>query len=311
MNNEIRILIEKYLEFILASKNLSENTCKSYENDLLEYVKFFKNKNILDLHKNRIELYLKYLSENFSVRTHCRKISSVKNFYKFLCEKKFLKLNIFSNIDFPRTTKSIPKVLTKGEILELIKISYEDKTFKGLRLSLMIELLYATGIRVSEMVSLKISDITQGCSEIIITSKGNKERVLPLLSHVQKSLINYLKKLKNSNPNKGLEFLFPSNSKYGHITRNRFFQILKDLALRSGIDKKNLSPHKIRHSFASHLLDRGVDLRIIQESLGHKDISTTQIYTHIKTKKLRKILEEKHSLKKNIKKLIHKLNLIF
>ena len=167
----------------------------------------------------------------------------------------------------------------------------------------MLEIMYATGIRVSEMVSIKIGDLADDYSSVLILNKGKSQRVVPFISKVQIILKKFLDISKFENKDKSI-FLFPSNSKLGHITRNRFFQILKDLALRSGIDKKNLSPHKIRHSFASHLLDRGVDLRIIQESLGHKDISTTQIYTHIKTKKLRKILEEKHSLKKNIKKLI-------
>jgi integrase/recombinase XerD len=305
MNNEVLNLIEKYLEFIVANKNLSNNTYISYKNDIYEYVKLYKNKKIPDLNTNRIETYTKFLSENFSIRTHCRKLSSVKNFYKFLYDKRILEFNTFSNIDFPKITRNIPKVLTEYEILELIKKSYEDSSFKGLRLSLMIELLYGTGIRVSEMVGLKIRDITENFSAIIITSKGNKERVIPLLDCIRKSLQNYLKKLNNnSESKKRFEYLFPSNSKKGYITRNRFFQLLQNLGLKNGLPKERISPHTLRHSFATHLLQKGADLRLIQESLGHSDISTTEIYTHVDSNRLKNVLKNKHSLNKNIDKLI-------
>ena len=305
MSNEILNLIEKYLEFIVANKNLSNNTYKSYKNDICEYVRLFKNTDISHLNSNKIEAYLKYLSENFSIRTHCRKLSSVKNFYKFLYDKRILDFNIFSNIDFPKITRNIPKVLTENEILELIKKSYEDKTFKGLRLSVMIELLYGTGIRVSEMVSLKIGDITENFSAIIITSKGDKERVIPLLDCVRKSLRNYLENLnKNLESKRRFKYLFPSNSQKGHITRNRFFQLLQNLGVRNGLPKERISPHTLRHSFATHLLQKGADLRLIQESLGHSDISTTEIYTHVDSNRLKNVLKNKHSLSKNIDKLI-------
>ena len=305
MNNEVLNLIEKYLEFIVANKNLSNNTYISYKNDIYEYVKLYKNKKIPDLNTNRIETYTKFLSENFSIRTHCRKLSSVKNFYKYLYDKRIIEFNTFSNIDFPKITRNIPKVLTEYEILELIKKSYEDSSFKGLRLSLMIELLYGTGIRVSEMVGLKIRDITENFSAIIITSKGNKERVIPLLDCIRKSLQNYLKKLNNnSESKKRFEYLFPSNSKKGYITRNRFFQLLQNLGLKNGLPKERISPHTLRHSFATHLLQKGADLRLIQESLGHSDISTTEIYTHVDSNRLKNVLKNKHSLNKNIDKLI-------
>ena len=167
----------------------------------------------------------------------------------------------------------------------------------------MLEIMYATGIRVSELVSIKIGDLADDFSYVVIINKGKNQRVIPLILKVQEILKDYLSVLEIDKNNDGI-FLFPSNSKLGHITRNRFFQLLKKIVIESGIDEKDFSPHKIRHSFATHLLDRGVDLRVIQESLGHKDIATTQIYTHVKTKKLRKILEEKHSLKKNLNKLI-------
>ena len=169
----------------------------------------------------------------------------------------------------------------------------------------MIELLYGTGIRVSEMVSLKIEDITENFSAIIITSKGDKERVIPLLDCVRKSLHNYLKNLnKNLESKQRSKYLFPSNSQKGYITRNRFFQLLQNLGIKNGLSKERISPHTLRHSFATHLLQKGADLRLIQESLGHSDISTTEIYTHVDSNRLRNVLKNKHSLNKKIDKLI-------
>ena len=156
----------------------------------------------------------------------------------------------------------------------------------------MIELLYATGIRVSEMVSLKLGDINEDFSQIVINAKGNKERVIPIICSVKQKLNNYLNELKaNFRQKNKPSFIFPSNSKQGHITRNRFFQLLQNLALTVGIEKDRISPHVLRHSFATHLLEKGVDLRVIQESLGHKDISTTEIYTHLDRNRLKKVLK--------------------
>ena len=297
------LLIDKYLENITIKKNLSKNTFFSYKNDILQFVEYFNLSTIDDINLIKIEAYLDFLSSNYSESSHCRKLSSLKVFFNFLCEKNIIESNPLDSIRFPKLRRTIPKIISEKQIINLINLSYSDNSYKGLRLSLMLEIMYATGIRVSEMVSIKLGDLADDYTSVLILNKGKSQRIVPFISKVQIILKKFLDTSKFENKDKSI-FLFPSNSKLGHITRNRFFQILKDLALKSGIDKKNLSPHKIRHSFASHLLDRGVDLRIIQESLGHKDISTTQIYTHIKTKKLRKILEEKHSLKKNIKKLI-------
>ncbi|MEE2694723.1 MAG: tyrosine recombinase [Pseudomonadota bacterium] len=304
MNKELDILIEKYLENLLTKKNLSRNTFISYRNDLFQFVKNSGISDINNLEKVKIDDYIAGLSSNFCSTTHCRKLSSIKGFFNFLLTKGIVLHNPFENVDFPKTQRHIPKVLPENKILEIIKRAHDDKSFKGLRVSLMLEILYATGIRVTELVSLKIGNISDDLSFIIILSKGKKQRVVPLIKNVQKILRNYIIQLKRHKINSNENYLFPSNSKYGHITRNRFFQILKNLAVNIGIDKDKISPHTIRHSFATHLLQRGVDLRHIQESLGHKDISTTQIYTHVQTKKLRKILKEKHSLEKNLEKLI-------
>ena len=295
-------LIEKYIEFIFAQKNLAKNTVASYENDLSEFAKFIGNNDFLDLNVSEFKKYVSYLSKNFSPSSHSRKLSSVKNFFLYLNDLKLVKNTPIDFIDFPKLPKKIPKFLSESEVNNLIKKSYEDKSFKGLRTTLLIEILYATGIRVSELVGISLGDISDNYSSIVIRGKGGGQRIVPLFGKVKtvlKRYLGFLNQLKR--PTKSL-FLFPSNSKFGHLTRNRFFQILKNLGKEIHLDLNRISPHVLRHSFASHLLSRGVDLRIIQESLGHKDISTTQIYTHVQSSKLRKILEKRIYINDEIKK---------
>ena len=301
---QINNLIEKYLENILTKKNLSKNTFMSYKNDLIQFQKFLNLNELENIDEYKIKNYVDFLAQNYSITSHCRKLSSLKNFFSFLDEKNLIKQNFFDSTEFPRFKRKIPKILSEAQIKKIINLSYKDPSEKGLRLSLMLEILYATGIRISELVSLKIGNISDDYSFIIILNKGKKERVVPLISRVQSILKKYLKILQKCKTKSSENYLFRSNSKSGHLTRIRFFQILREIGTKALIHKELLSPHKVRHSFATHLLNRGVDLRLIQESLGHKDISTTQIYTHIQTKKLRKILTEKHSLKRNMSKLI-------
>ena len=301
---QINYLIEKYLENILTKKNVSKNTFISYKNDLQQFQNFFNLNEIENVDEDKIKSYVNFLAKNYSSASHCRKLSSLKNFFIFLEEKKLIKYNFFDSTEFPKFKRTIPKILSEEQIKKIINLSYNDSTYKGIRLSLMLEMLYATGIRISELVSLKVGNISDDYSFIIILNKGRKERIVPLISKVQNVLKKYLKILQDNKAKSSKNYLFPSNSKSGHITRIRFFQILQKIGSKALIDKELLSPHKVRHSFATHLLNRGVDLRLIQESLGHQDISTTQIYTHIQTKKLRKILTEKHSLKRNMSKLI-------
>ena len=297
-----RNLVEGYIEYLFANKNLSKNTILSYKDDLKKFISFIEQNDLKKLENNIIQNYVKFLSKNFSPKSHSRKLSSLKAFFNYLFDLKLVNKNPIADVDFPKITKTIPKLLSEKEIFTLLERTYNDSSFKGLRMSVMMEILYATGIRISELVEIKNGDLSEDFSSVLIKGKGGKQRVVPLFGKVKEVLKKYLFEKRHFNI-KG-SFLFPSNSKFGHITRHRFFQLLKKLSLECGINVSKVSPHTIRHSFASHLLERGVDLRIIQESLGHKDISTTQIYTHIQSKKIRKILEEKHSIKNDLKKLI-------
>ena len=305
MSKENKNLLERYLEFIEASKNLSLNTIESYKSDISEFLNFFDNKDLINLEYIHVKKYVEFLSKNFSAKTHCRKLSSIKGFYNFLTDNEVLLNNHVDEFEFPKIPKNIPKFLSEKEVIRLIDETYKDTTFKGLRLTVLLEILYTTGIRVSELVGIKIGDISDDYSSIIIKSKGGKRRIIPLFGNVIDKLQKYVTELRTFS--KKSYFLFPSNSKLGHLTRHRFFQILKSLGKEIGMSPEKVSPHVIRHSFASHLLDRGVDLRIIQESLGHKDISTTQVYTHIQNQKMRRVLEEKHSLKQELTKIYKNL----
>ncbi|MEE2695217.1 MAG: site-specific tyrosine recombinase/integron integrase [Pseudomonadota bacterium] len=300
------LFVERFLEYLVAQKNISLNTFESYKSDLLGFFRFLNNPEINEISKLDINNYIIFLSKKFSTNTHSRKLSTIKSFFFFLLEKKVLFENPISDYDFPKVRKTIPKILSEQEIEKLLDFTYKDKSHKGLRLSLILEILYATGIRISELVSLKLGNIMNNQSSLIIIGKGNKERIVPMLKKTTKVLRKYLKirTIFLSEDKKENNFLFPSSSKSGHITRNRLFQILKKLALKVDIDPTKISPHTIRHSFATHLLDRGVDLRTIQQSLGHSDISTTQIYTHVQTSGFKKILEENRPIKKDILKLI-------
>ena len=300
-----KLNIEEYIEFLLAEKNLSKNTRDSYLNDLNQFHKFFKDKFFDKITELDIKQYIEFLSSNYSSTTHARKLSTLKQYYSFLIDEKKCEYNPMLNFSFPKNKKRLPKVLSEDEINLLIDSSYDDHSDSGIRLSLMLEILYATGIRVSELVSLKVSYISEDFCSLLIFGKGDKERYVPLTKKAISSLKKYLSVRENFiKKHKDNGFLFPSISKTGYLSRNRFFQILKTYANEKNFHPDQISPHIIRHSFATHLLDRGVDLRTIQSTLGHSDISTTQIYTHVQTKKLRKILEKKHPLKSNFKKLI-------
>ena len=174
---QVNYLIEKYLENILTKKNVSKNTFMSYKNDLQQFQKFFNLNEIENLDEDKIKNYVNFLAKNYSTASHCRKLSSLKNFFIFLEEKKLIKYNFFDSTEFPKFKRTIPKILSEEQIKKIINLSYNDSTDKGIRLSLMLEMLYATGIRISELVSLKLGDISDDYSFIIILNKGERREL--------------------------------------------------------------------------------------------------------------------------------------
>ena len=299
------LLVDQYIEFLIVQRNLSKNSCFSYRTDLKQFLNFIGEKKLLYVDDSIVKKYILFLSSRYSVSSHARKLSVVKQFFNFLLDENKIIENCFLDLNSPKSEKKLPSVLSESEINMIFDEAYKDKSAKGIRFITMMEIMYATGIRVSELVGLKIASLKEDFSSILILGKCKKERYVPLTETAKAAIIEYLKVRKNltKNESKGSIFLFPTNSKSSHITRVRFFQILKGVCMKLNIDPNRVSPHVIRHSFATHLLDRGVDLRIIQTSLGHADISTTQIYTHVQTRKLKNIIENKHPLKSSINKL--------
>lgn len=277
--------INEFTEYLIIDKKYSENTIKAYNNDLKKFKNFINKKNISQIDDGTIKAYLKYLNkENNDSKTISHNISTLRSFYKFLLiEKKVLK-NPMEYIELPKTKKSLPKTLSIEEIDKLLDINLTDDF--SFRNKAMLELMYSSGLRVSELVNVKIHDIDISNCIIRIMGKGSKERIVPLGDYAIKYIGLYLKEHREKLIKKELnDYLFLNN--HGKkMTRQGFFKILKTLAKEKNI-KTEFSPHTLRHSFATHLLNGGADLRSIQEMLGHSDISTTQIYTHVSKEKLK------------------------
>ncbi|MBQ9011887.1 MAG: tyrosine recombinase, partial [Bacilli bacterium] len=226
-----------------------------------------------------------------SARTVSRSISTLKSFYKFLLIEKYININPMSNITAPKISKALPKVLSEEEVEKLLDIELTDHY--SYRNKAMLELMYSSGLRVSELITLNVSDIDLDNDLVRIFGKGSKERIIPIGSYAAKYLKEYLLYHRNSLlKNKTSNYLFLS-SRGDKMTRQAFFKILQKLAIKQNI-KTNFSPHTLRHSFATHLLKHGADLRSIQELLGHSDISSTQIYTHITNEKLKENFRQSH-----------------
>jgi len=277
--------INEFTEYLIIDKKYSENTIKAYNNDLKKFKNFIKNKTINNIDENSIKDYIKYLNkENNDPKTISHNISTLRSFYKFLLIEKRIKKNPMEYIELPKTKKTLPKTLSIEEIDKLLDINLTDAF--SFRNKAMLELMYSSGLRVSELINVKIHDIDISNCIIRIMGKGSKERIVPLGDYAIKYIELYLKKHREKLIKRELnDYLFLNN--HGeHLTRQGFFKILKTIAKEKNI-KTEFSPHTLRHSFATHLLNGGADLRSIQEMLGHSDISTTQIYTHVSKEKLK------------------------
>ena len=277
--------IDIFLEALSAEKGRSEKTLTSYASDLNQADSALPN-GLLNATDTEIQDYLSNLPDKAS--SIARKASALRSFYKFLMLEKIIKTNPTKNIELPKRARPLPKLLSTDEIDLLISSAGDTKN--SVRLRAMIELLYASGLRVSELCEMPLT--ANLGDHLLIHGKGAKERMIPMHPGAQHALQKWLE-LRGDNDSK---YVFPSNSQTGHITRDGFFKILKKCAVLSGIDPTRVSPHVLRHSFASHLLSHGANLRAIQTMLGHEDISTTQIYTHVLPEQLRETMENYHPL---------------
>tara|TARA_B100000686_G_C16703967_1_gene925108 strand:- start:588 stop:1502 length:915 start_codon:yes stop_codon:yes gene_type:complete len=285
MKNDFKY-IDLFEEMLLSEKFSSENTVKAYKKDIQLYIKFIHQKykiSILKVSSSNISNWLIYLTTNLNLsrNSHSRKVSSIKVFYRFLVTDGYINDNPTEEIKTSARSLSLPKVLSVEQILELLNAIYPLNSPRDFRLLALVELMYSSGLRVQELVSLKLNSINYDNSTIFIKGKGGKERIVPVGKAAIIAINQYL--IHRSHfIDKSSIWMFPSKSgKNGHLTTRRFSQLLEGLASKAGLTLLNISPHILRHSFATHMLSGGADLRILQELLGHADISTVQIYTHV------------------------------
>ena len=283
-------LINEFCTYLLIDKNYSKNTIDAYRNDLEMFNKFV-NKTINNIDDSDIKNYLKYLKDNkHNERSIARNTSSLRSFYKFLIINKHVKTNPMENITSIKLSKKLPDILTIDEINKILDIKITDNY--SVRNKAMLELIYAAGLRVSELINLKTYDIDTLENIVRTMGKGNKERIIPIGEYATNALNSYLSIRYTFLKKEINDYLFLNNHGI-KMTRQGFFKIIKKLAQDNNI-KKDISPHTLRHSFATHMINNGADLRTIQELLGHSDISTTQIYTHVSTEKLKQEFESFH-----------------
>lgn len=294
--------IESFLEMMVAERGASPRTVDSYERDLTDLNLYLSNRKISLVKAGRTDLqdYMRTLAtQKLSPKTAARRLAAIHEFYRFLYSEDIIKKNPADYLQAPKIGKSLPKYLTEQEIGALIQTAAQKST----RMHTLLEILYASGMRVSELVGLGVQAVTKSNQTISIIGKGNKERIVPLNEAARKALNNWLIERETTlKRGRYSKWLFPSTGASGHLTRDGFFKALKEIALEAGIDPAKVSPHVFRHSFASHLIAHDADLRTVQQMLGHADIATTEIYTHILQDRLKKTVEKSHPLAYSVKK---------
>lgn len=313
---DLHPLVDSFLDMLTTERGAAMNTRQAYWRDLADFSLWLREKNkveIVDATTDQIKSYLEDLANKIHVkgeskgkiatRTVARRLSALRQFYRFLISENIRKDEPTSTVESPKQTRTLPKTLTEQEVDLLIKTAGQGGGADSIRLVCLLEMIYATGLRVSELVGLPMSAIGENVEFVMVAGKGGRERMVPLSDAAKRAMRNYIDVRKQfiGPEDKGTQaqWVFPSKtSQSGHLTRQRFAQLLKDLADRSGMEHGKVSPHVLRHAFATHLLSNGADLRSVQKMLGHADIATTQIYTHIIGEKAKKTVEEKHPLSK-------------
>ena len=291
-----------FFESLIAEKGLSHHSIIAYKRDLMDFCAYLTahEYSVSTMQQHHIDQYLIFLrkEQQLSSATIARKLSAIKHYFKFLVEEDIVEHNVAYYCRAPKQEKKLPKNLQKHEISALIKAVQTFPKHEQIRLNAIVELLYATGLRVSELVSLPKYAFRKDQDYMIVFGKGQKERMVPLHQHAQKAIMCYMDIRHIYIPKKDNDFLFPSSGKTGYLTRQRVGQLLKKCALLANIDPARVSPHVLRHAFATHLLENGANLRALQIMLGHEDISTTEIYTHVANDKLKNTLLNHHPLEK-------------
>jgi len=295
--------LEAFLDMLASERGAVDNTLQAYRRDLEDFRAFLeeRGRSLDGATTADIQAYLSHLtSEGLAASSRARKLSCVRQFHKFLSGEGLIGVDPSAGLSGPKRQRPLPKVLGIAEVDRLLQASahrtegQEGRSlFRTLRFNCLLEMLYATGMRVSELVSLPRSVLRGDKRLLTIKGKGGRERLVPLNPSAREALEKFLAisgRHDNSN------WLFAARSAEGHVTRQAFARELKDVAAEAGLDPEMVSPHVLRHAFASHLLDRGADLRAVQQLLGHADISTTEIYTHVLQERLKKLVNEHHPL---------------
>ena len=288
--------VNEFINYLAVERGLAQNTLESYGRDLRQYQTFLQNSQLDFLQNSNRDTILSYLNnlqvKGRAVSTISRNLAAIKSFYQYLVRERHLEKDPAVNLESPKLEKKLPKILSIAEVEELLK---QPNTIQptGLRDKAMLELLYATGIRVSELINLNISDVNLDMGYIKCYGKGAKERIVPLGSIAAKCVQEYINKGRPKLVRTYEESSLFVNHHGNRLTRQGFWKIIKKYAFEANITK-DITPHTLRHSFATHLLENGADLRSVQEMLGHADISTTQIYTHVTKNHLKEVYDKTH-----------------
>ncbi len=301
-----------FLEALLAERGAAANTLAAYRRDLGHYAAWLRSRggDAATAGRPEIEGYLAAIeAEGMSPATRARRLSAIRQFYRFALSEGWRADDPAARIRGARPGRMLPGTLSVAEVDRLLGAARQapGAETKRARLTCLVELLYATGLRVSELVSLPVNAVRGSPRMLLVTGKGGRERMVPLSPPARDVLAVWLKlrdageaEQQRQGRGRPSPWLFPSRGRQGHLTRVAFYQALKELAARAGLDPETISPHTLRHAFATHLLANGADLRVIQQLLGHADVSTTEIYTHVLDERLKALVLEKHPLARPI-----------
>ena len=291
------IYIKSFLDYITNERNYSYHTIRSYKNDLKNFSEFLNKYdcklNIVNIDRSAIQFYIQSISKKkITGKTLQRKVSTIKSLYKFLSDREIIDYNISELIELPKADKKLPNLLSQKEIDKLMQLP-DLNTVVGLRDKSILEILYSTGLRISELISIKLDDINIDNKVIKVFGKGSKERYVLLGKEALNSLSDYLNNINTKSENS--IFLYPAvnGNVDKHISQRTMFNIIKKYLIMISNNEK-LSPHSLRHSFATHLLDNGADLLAVKDLLGHEDLSSTQIYAHVNIEQMKKAFKKAH-----------------
>jgi integrase/recombinase XerD len=291
-------LIEGFLEMLAAERGRAGNSLMAYRRDLADFSDHI-SVGMMAASADDIRDYLAGLdARGLKTGTVARRLSALRQFYLFLYSDGLRGDNPAKNIESPQQGRTLPKVLSEADVdrlLDTAEATAQSGKVTDVRLHALVETLYATGLRISELVTLPRRAIGNDTAMIMVRGKGGRERMVPLGDKARRAISDFIK-LRDASAHRASPYLFPSSGQEGHLTRRRVGQLMKDLAVAAGVLPSAVSPHKLRHAFATHLLAHGADLRAVQQMLGHADISTTQIYTHVLEERLKSLVLTRHPL---------------